>query len=270
VALRQIILNIIEATLTQHCIEYFSTYSIAHCTYLLMSAQKKLLQCLRQSKLKYFKVSYSAEYKTFVPHHILSDPLHPLYQQRLREQNKRKREGLWWHATTGLDLSKSSVVRSWCRRRIRDAFVDLLKKRGFDEFGKLVDTKALEEGRFKQLAKVLKTREDYSLTGSFRFHAEQAVIPAKFVHIQQELSLVVDAMLDGALIDLAGVPVDRRAATTQPLPNSIPPKWKHSNRNSQTPQRTEKQKRAQGPPFTAKWSNGPNQSPKVGRTRIID
>ena len=87
---------------------------------------------------KTFRVSYSPQYNYFFIPRILNDKQHPLYESRLRESQNRKKEKLWWHATTGNELSKSSVVRSWCRRRLRNAFTEVLQERGFDEHGMLV------------------------------------------------------------------------------------------------------------------------------------
>ncbi|PVH98376.1 hypothetical protein DM02DRAFT_484075, partial [Periconia macrospinosa] len=126
-----------------------------------------------------FRVLYAPDYQTFVTNFILTDRQHPLYPIMVRRNEERKKEGIWWHVTTTNDLSKSSVVRSWCRRRLRNAFTDALKTRGFDRFGRLVDAGALEVP-FRSLANVVKDKPDFQLRGSFRFHAQVPVIPAKY------------------------------------------------------------------------------------------
>ncbi|KAF2635046.1 hypothetical protein P280DRAFT_367051, partial [Massarina eburnea CBS 473.64] len=147
---------------------------------------------------KNFRTNYSAEHKTFIAQHIVNDIQHPLNGQRRREQQRRKQEGLWWHITTSTDLSKSSVVRTWCRRRLHNAFADVLKKRGIDEYGRLVDAEALESSH-RGLVMASKGRDDWILKGSFRFHALVPCIPAKYADLQKELGALVDAMLKDAL-----------------------------------------------------------------------
>lgn len=156
-----------------------------------------------QPQLKTFRLNYSAEYTTFIRSFILSEPQHPLHELRKREYRKRKKEGLWWHVTANRDLSKSVVVRTWCRRRVRNAFIAELKDKGFDEHGKLVDAKALG-GRWKQLRSLINEQKQFSLNGSLRFHCQAPAVPAKNADIRKEIGNVLDVLLEVALLDLSG------------------------------------------------------------------
>ncbi|KAF1963184.1 hypothetical protein CC80DRAFT_378144, partial [Byssothecium circinans] len=153
-----------------------------------------LIHLLRRYQPKTFRISYGTDYNLFAVQHVLNDPQHPLHIQRKREQERRKKEGLWWHATTGTELSKSSVVRSWCRRRLNNAFTDVLKKRGFDQYGRLVDAEALQVAN-KRLGEMVRGHQDFNLKGSFRFHALVPCIPAKYAELQEEFGIIMDAML---------------------------------------------------------------------------
>ncbi|KAJ4297782.1 hypothetical protein N0V90_005677 [Kalmusia sp. IMI 367209] len=149
---------------------------------------KVIIQALARTKPKTFKLSYTPEYKTYIQHHAFSDPQHPLHIPRRREMKERKEEGLWWHVTTGIDLSKSGVVRSWCRRRLRNAFTEELKAQGFDKYGRLVHIHSLAR-EHRDLALVLQTQKDFSLTGSVRLHITPALVAAKYMDVRREADL---------------------------------------------------------------------------------
>jgi len=68
---------------------------------------------------------------------ILDNQFHPLYFLTKRKYQLRERTGLWWHGLAGLTVSSRRVVRNWCARRLRNAFKDALKLRGFDEHGRV-------------------------------------------------------------------------------------------------------------------------------------
>ena len=80
---------------------------------------------LSKLKLTTFKPSYSPSYANLSTNHIASNTAHPLCIAQRRRQQERPRHGLWWCATTGLDVSKSSCVRTWARRRMRHALLEV-------------------------------------------------------------------------------------------------------------------------------------------------
>ncbi|KAF2257276.1 hypothetical protein BU26DRAFT_513978 [Trematosphaeria pertusa] len=187
---------------------------------------KLIFSLLAKHTPKTFKVSYSPDYTTFIIHHILSDSQHPLYELRKREYEKRKNEGLWWHVTTFLDLSKSGVVRSWCRRRLRNAFTEELKARGFNEHGKLVKKEALK-GLQDRLGELPKNEEGLSLKGSVRLQVLPALISAKYADVRQETGKLVDILLEGMTVEAlngSSTPVARVRKFTRSQWNSSPAK----------------------------------------------
>jgi hypothetical protein len=145
---------------------------------------------LARQQFKTFKVNYTPEYKTFTINYIASDQWHPLQEAQRRRQRERKHEGLWWHVTTGTDLTKSSCVRSWARRRLRNAIVDELKAHGFDENGRPMKQKASDTR-----ANPTATPASNGLKGGLRLHVQAPLVPAKYVDVKAEVSQVIKTIM---------------------------------------------------------------------------
>lgn len=157
---------------------------------------------LSQQKFRLFACNYAPTYKTFIAHRVQDDVQHPLNEIQRRLSRERKREGLWWHVTVGVTLSKAKVVRSWVRRRLQSAFIEELRERDIEQDGKLVVDNAGKVGRHGLPAQVLKQLGDVSLTGSVRLHAHPTVILAKYADVRRETGLVADALLQGLKAEL--------------------------------------------------------------------
>ncbi|KNG50193.1 hypothetical protein DDE82_008880 [Stemphylium lycopersici] len=154
---------------------------------------KSVFSLIAKQQPKTFKVSYAPDYKNFIVNHVATDPSHPLHETQKRRQAERKKEGLWWHATTGVDLNKSSCVRAWARRRLRNAIKEELRERGYDENGMFVDLKSVQ-GR-PDLMNVLRAGKSLNLSGSLRLHVQPPLIPAKYADVRAETGHVIEAML---------------------------------------------------------------------------
>jgi hypothetical protein len=176
----------------------------------------------QQSKL--FRIFYAPVYKTFILNHIVSDPSHPLQEAQKRLSRERKKEGLWWHVTTGVDLNKSSCVRSWTRRRLRTAIVEELKARGFDENGKLIHAKTSPSGN--QPAQVVVPENSIDLKGGLRVHAQAAAIPAKYADIKTDIGQMIDILAEAVGIENNGVVSNKTTASQKPKkpPAGVPSK----------------------------------------------
>jgi hypothetical protein len=161
---------------------------------------------LAKQRFKTFKVNYSLEYKRFIINYIASDPFHPLQEAQKRLNRERKHEGLWWHVTTGTDLAKSSCVRSWARRRLRNAIVDELKAHGFDENGRLIVQKASDSTNGPKT-----TKTSDGLKGGLRLHVQAPLVPAKYVDVKAEVGQVIKTIM------MATKPENHRA-----VPNKKP------------------------------------------------
>jgi hypothetical protein len=176
------------------------------------SSMKGIIDLLTRFTPHTFKLNYSPGYKTFLVHHAASDPLHPMHILRRRQLAARKHEGLWWHVTTGVDLSKSGVVRSWCRKRLRNAFTEGLKERGFDEFGRLANVAILRG--YKGFEHIPERDGDLSLTGSLRLHISPALLTAKYADVRKETGAMITILLEGVKADESWL--RRTAAPSRP------------------------------------------------------
>lgn len=173
----------------------------------------KIVSQLARLQSNFFKVLYSPEYKTFIQNYVVADQSHPLHQAQKRRARERKKEGLWWHVTTGADLSKSSCVRSWSRRRLRNAIVEELRLRGYDENGKVLETRHTGDVDGTIEAGLASKRD---IEGSLRLHAQAALIPAKFTDVKVEVGNLVD-VLTGASLE-----VSNKKTPVQARRNSLP------------------------------------------------
>lgn len=153
----------------------------------------------RLSKLKFttLKVSYSPTYTNHFVNHIAISPAHPLHISQRRRQQSRKKEGLWWHATNATDISKSGCVRTWARRRLRQAFIEELKAKGYDETGKLVDKNAMQDKT--DVMNVLRLGRGVDLAGSLRMHGVGPLLPAKFETVKEEVRGIVEALVQSSV-----------------------------------------------------------------------
>jgi hypothetical protein len=142
----------------------------------------QIYKLLARQQWSLFSVSYAPEYKTFIVNHIISDPTHPLHETQKRRARERKREGLWWHVTTGADLTKSSCVRVWARRRLRNAVIEELRARGYDENGMFIGTHPAHG----------KTPD---FKGSLRLHIQAPLIPARYDEVKYQAKKVFDILL---------------------------------------------------------------------------
>jgi hypothetical protein len=158
---------------------------------------------LSKLKLTTFKPSYSPSYANLSTNHIASNTAHPLCIAQRRRQQERPRHGLWWCATTGLDVSKSSCVRTWARRRMRHALLEALKAKGYDEKGKLVDKEAMRDEPVVQ--QVLARGRSMDLMGTLRLHGINPLLPAKFETVQADMRRIVGALVMTAVDNALGV-----------------------------------------------------------------
>lgn len=144
---------------------------------------------LTKQHFKLLRVQYSPEYKALWPNFVTGSPLHPLYETQQRKRREQLKDGLWWHATSGSDSSKSSCVRGWARRRLRTAIIEALKARGLHENGKAAQITNTDNGH------VGANEGRLDLKGSLRVHALPPLVPAKFVEVKAEVDKVIDILV---------------------------------------------------------------------------
>jgi hypothetical protein len=140
-----------------------------------------------------FKIQYALEYKSFVLNQVLINRQHPLHELKKKKQKEKKQIGLWWFITSPADLSRSSCVRTWARRRLREAVIEELKVRGYDDNGL-----------------PLKGQNTTQLKGSLRLIVQTPIIPAKFAEVKAETGKLIDALVQGSKVPAGGSPFLRR------------------------------------------------------------
>ncbi|KAF3008970.1 hypothetical protein E8E13_011474 [Curvularia kusanoi] len=173
---------------------------------------------LSKLQLSTFKASYSPLYTTtLTPNYIAANTQHPLSALQRRRQQERKKEGLWWNATNGLEISRSGCVRTWARRRMRQAFLEELKAKGYDETGKLVRVAPMQDR--PEIMNVLRRGHSIDLKGTLRLHGSEALIPAKFEAVKKEMREIIEALLQGS-VDIALGFMDEGKTTSRLKKNS--------------------------------------------------
>jgi hypothetical protein len=177
----------------------------------------KPLNRLARLKPTLFKLSYSPTHTSFAPNYIAANPTHPLHITQRRLLKQRKKEGLLWHTTTGVDVSKSSCVRHWALRRLRQAFVEELRDKGYDESGKCVDFSKIEDGYVRR---VVQSGRCVDMQGSVRMHGVPTLVPAKYETVKEEIRGIVDALVQTA-VD-AALDVSRQDSRIEESRNTIP------------------------------------------------
>jgi hypothetical protein len=193
----------------------------------------KPINRLAHLKPSLFKLSYSPLHTSLLPNHIATNTSHPLNITQRRIRKARKEEGLWWHTTSGTDVSKSSCVRHWAQRRLRQAFVEELRDKGYDESGKMVNVERIQDSYVRR---VVKSGRPMDMAGSLRMHGVPLLVPAKYEKVKEEVKAIVGALVQTAM-DAA---LDMRG---EKLRNA------HGSRGPQA-QRPQKQRTATVP---AKW-----------------
>ena len=135
-----------------------------------------------------------------------------------------------------VDLSKSSVVRNTCRKRLRKVFAEALKERGFDEQGNLVEVDALKKCLGSGGGWVRdEEKNTIALTGSLRLHVLSPFIAAKSEDIKKESGMLIEALLEGVKAELAQSHPKMERVNAGPSQWKLPPK----TRKTQTvPRRT--------------------------------
>lgn len=148
---------------------------------------------LSQLKCTNFSVSYAPEYKYLVSSRITTDRNHPLHIQAVRNHREKEREGLWWVISVTTISAKKSTVRNWLKRRLREAFREELKSRGYKRNGFAI-TKGNDAAKEANQEKAI-AQGPPVLTGSLRLNVNPTLLTAKFVDVKREAGSVVDVLI---------------------------------------------------------------------------
>ncbi|KAL2368016.1 hypothetical protein BDBG_06891 [Blastomyces gilchristii SLH14081] len=107
----------------------------------------------------------------------------------------RDKRQLWWSASAQSDIaSEKSVIRSWCARRVRTAFRDALRERGYDKTGRRIpdiEQREQQKPQPRQQAGQPPSRLE-ALEGTLEIHFRLAVKAAKYTDIVREAGVVIE------------------------------------------------------------------------------
>ena len=134
---------------------------------------------LKLPNLTVCRINYSSRYNPSVSAlEFLADKQHSLHLPTLANYNARPTVGLWWLVTSNTMLGKKAVVRHWCSRRMREAFVEALKQRGFDKTG----TRLM----------------GHNLTGTLHMLTLPVILKANFDVLKKEAGMVIEYLAESS------------------------------------------------------------------------
>lgn len=106
---------------------------------------------------------------------------------------ERDKNTLWWNVYTPNNIAQKRVVRSWCNRRLRNAFKEALAARGFDKEGRSIEWPGIQ-----------------NLRGSVDMQSSKELITAKYDDLKHQAGLSVEAIFriqsKGPALEKAGGP----------------------------------------------------------------
>jgi hypothetical protein len=109
---------------------------------------------------------------------------HPLEPRIKYLYETRERGILWWSVAHSEVYHLKRVVRSWCARRLRNAFREALRDRGFDEDGRLLVLDS--SGNIIDRKKRLK--------GTLELRMRNPLVDAKYVDVVEQAGRIVDEL----------------------------------------------------------------------------
>lgn len=111
---------------------------------------------------------------------------HPIRPKILYMYANRDKSTLWWRVSIH-HLPLKRVVRSWCARRVRRAFREALRERGYDHEGRRIP-------QDKQNSQ-LESSAEVGLNGSAEIMVHQQSIKQNYASVQQECLILVDTLV---------------------------------------------------------------------------
>ena len=119
----------------------------------------------------------------------------------------RDRTTLWWSISSNRLLDYKRVVRSWSARRVKTAFRESLRRRGFDDQGR--------EVVLDSLGKVVQTTQ--GCTGTLELFVLPRVIKESFEEIQKVADEAVDTLIIAS--EKNSLPTKKTRETRQKRPS---------------------------------------------------
>lgn len=158
-----------------------------------------------QKRNPFFTVSWAADSNKLL-HWIALDRQNPLHIASLRAVAARTQTGLFWQIHAGVQsTARKSCVRTWARRRLRNALCEELKERGIDKEGQIVQKEAFRKKYGWGNSVVLQALEEgarIELKGSVSILAREPVIAAEYAQVRRAMSDLVDGLVNGLHEDM--------------------------------------------------------------------
>jgi hypothetical protein len=132
---------------------------------------------LKISGLKYIQARYHPRNVPFyIAQAIFDSNDHAKYLQTVKRYDEMKQGILWWTAYQMPASAAKKVVRSWVKRRVKNAFKEALEANGIDSNG------------------VSKVSGKARMAGTLELHANKATVTVDYETLKQQLDLLVKAM----------------------------------------------------------------------------
>lgn len=129
-------------------------------------------------------------------------PIHPIRPKIVHMTAHRPKDTLWWRVSVNKILSHKRVVRSWCARRVRNAFTQAFRQQGFDRLGRRLPGSSADETNLT------------GLTGSLEIYIHEPCLAQSFEVVQKDASqLFGELMAHQATPKAAQASVSPKAST---------------------------------------------------------
>lgn len=124
-----------------------------------------------------FAARYTTDYCYVAPTPpAIEYPTHALFPMFAKRWQTRQ-EPFWWNVIARKDIENKRTVRSWVARRLRHAFVESLKKKGYKPDGHRIDGNGVP------------------LIGTAQLFPHHSILRKKFVDLVYQTDLTVEAIL---------------------------------------------------------------------------
>jgi len=127
------------------------------------------------------------------PNHLLADSVNSAIKARPRDT-------LWWCVITPVGISTRKTVRNWLERRVRVAWGDAMRWRGFDTEGRWLGAEAakVDPGAAEWLcnvAKPLRNQKETNLVGTLRLSLTDQALTASIADVRRDVVMILDGLI---------------------------------------------------------------------------
>ena len=137
----------------------------------------------RKLPLSHIRVNWSLDHNpSYIGAGLIADSNNILSANAKKRYAERRKDCLWWEATSNTMENTKKVVRVWHNKRLRKAIIEALRTRGFDRDGRVLDTPYSE-------------RPAKPLMGSMQICCLSSIIGAPDAEVDKEAGIVIDGFI---------------------------------------------------------------------------